>query len=301
MKICLLNVLLLLIASPFLLSQHQLPESGAAHKTQRKIIEELAGATALENGAVITNRSSFANRALTREYLQGLIRDLGLEPVEQKYSMPNVNPIVDLLFNPFRGANVYTTLPATNNSDEYLVVGAHFDTELGCPGAIDNATGVSLIYEVFLELSKLQQRSKNVILVFFDQEEEDLTGSQAFVKHLKAKGLNVHSVHTFDSIGWDEDGDRAVELSLPTPYLEAAYKEQARHLGIPIHLSPSISTDHHSFREAGFNTVGMTDEYYNGDYSPWKDTPSDKFATVNLEYLSSSTVLVTNTIKELVK
>jgi len=301
MKKQLLIGMLLLTASSLLPKQVPAPERTIAHKMQRKIVAELSGATALESGDLITNRSSFVNRALTREYLQGLLTGLGLEPLLQEYRMPNVNPLVDLLFNPFRGANVYATLPATNGSSEYLVLGAHFDTELGCPGAIDNATGVTLIYEVAFELSKLKKRNKNVIIIFFDQEEEDLTGSQAFAKYLLSEGLNIHSVHTFDTIGWDQDGDRAVELELPTPYLEEMYQSEAVKLGIPVYISPCNSTDHHSFRVKGFNAIGLTDEYYNGDFPPLKDTPEDKFNTVNFEHLKSSTKLVENTIKEIIK
>lgn len=270
-------------------------------KTQREIIKELSGATNIEGKFSIENRSSFENRALARTYLANLIKDIGLEPQVQEYVFPNVNPMIDLLFNPFKGANVYTVLPSTNQSDEYIILGAHFDTELNCPGAIDNGTGVALIYRVLVDLSKLPQRKKNVIIVFFDQEEEDLIGSQAFAKYVKANKFNIHSVHTFDTMGWDKDNDRAIELELPTPGLEKIYRKHAEKLAIPVYISPCNSTDHHSFRAMGYHAIGLTDEYYNGDYPPHKDTPNDKFDTVNFDYLQSCTQLVFATIEDLIQ
>ena len=42
------------------------------------------------------------------------------------------------------GANVYTILPATEPSNDYIVTGAHYDSPEDSPGANDNATGCAL-------------------------------------------------------------------------------------------------------------------------------------------------------------
>jgi len=280
-----------LIITQGLLAQDRIPET---------IIARLSGHQPLADGSVITNRSSKANRALTRTYLSELIIQLGLEPQLQTYRMPNLNPLIDFLFNPFKGANVYGVLPATTNNNEYLILGAHFDTERFCPGALDNGSGITLAYSVVQQLALLSHRNMNVILVFFDQEEEDLIGSQAFAKFCQKQGLKIHSVHTFDTIGWDNDGDLTVELELPTQFLERAYRQQADDLGIPLHITRVNSTDHHSFRTLGFDAVGLTDEYANGDYPPYKDTTDDTYDKVNFEFLASSTQLVYQTVKELI-
>lgn len=108
-------------------------------------------------------------------------------------------------------------------------------------------------------------------------------------------------MHTFDTIGWDGDGDRAVELELPTPDLEQHYKSVAARLSIPVHVTRVNSTDHHSFRLLGYDAIGLTDEYANGDYAPYKDTPDDTYDTVNFEFLASCTQLVFETIKDIVE
>lgn len=266
---------------------------------QQQMIGEFSGAIEWE-GTTLNARSSSEERGLARDYLKDRIRSLGLEPKEDTYLMPNLNPLIDLLFSPFKGANIYTILPATIESEEYVVLGAHFDTEVGCPGAIDNGTGVALIYSVVKKLQSEQNRSKNIILVFFDQEEEELVGSQAFAKFLKKKQWKIHSVHTFDMVGWDEDGDGEMELELPTPELEKAYYEVASRFEIPLYVTSINSTDHHSFRQVGFPAIGVNEAYGKRDSSPFKDTPEDTFETVNFDYLANCTLFVSEVIKEII-
>lgn len=268
---------------------------------QKKIIAELSGERSLDENKVLLSRSHKEQRNLARSYLSNLIDQLDLKPLQHEYTQPNISPIIDLLFEPFRGANVYTKLSSTNHSEEYIVLGAHFDTELDCPGAIDNATGVTLIYTVLKQLTQLHTRNKSVIVVFFDQEEEELNGSRAFAQFLKDKGLKIHSVHTFDTIGWDGDGDRAVELELPTQNIEKYYQKIAQKLKIPMHITKVNASDHYSFRALGLPVTGLTDEYVHGDFAPYKDTPKDTYDTVNFEYLASCTQLVFEVIKSMVE
>jgi len=268
---------------------------------QQEIIAVLSGKKPMPDGQMLKSRSREKQRENARTYLAHLITQLELQPQFQHYEMPNLNPVIDLLFDPFQGANVYTVLPATNESDEYVILGAHFDTELDCPGAIDNGSGIAIIYSVLKNLITLKERSKNVIVVFFDQEEEETVGSRYFAQFVKDEGYEVHSMHSLDTIGWDNDGDRAVEVGFPSKYLEDLYKKIGGQLNIPIYITRSVASDDQPFRDQGFDAVGLTDEYVNGDYAPYKDTPKDTYETVNFEYLASCTQLVTGVAKEIVE
>lgn len=268
---------------------------------QKKIIAVLSGYQPTDEGIYIKSRSKKQERTITRNYLSQLIKSIGLKPELQTYRMPNINPLVDLLFDPFKGANVYTILPSTSPSDVYVVLGAHFDTERYCPGAIDNGSGIVIGFSVLKKLKALKERNINVVLVYFDQEEEELVGSQAFAKKLKKEGFNVLSVHTFDTIGWDGDGDYAVELELPTDALKTLYTKKGKELNIPVYTNRVNSTDHQSFRELGFNATGLTDELANGDFAPYKDTPKDTYETVNYAYVASCTELVYQVVKDIVQ
>ncbi len=264
---------------------------------QKSIIKNLSGHIELENGKTLKARSTKEERELSREYLSQKISSIGLKPQYHEYKMPNVNPLVDLLLDPFKGANVFTILPATIESDAYIVIGAHFDSKRNCPGAIDNGSGIVISFGAVSRLAELKNRKVNVILVYFDQEEEDLVGSQAFAKKLKKEKLNVLSVHTIDTMGWDNDGDNAVEIEMPTQYLKSIYEKAGEKLGIPIYTTKVDATDHHSFRKLGFNATGLTDELVNGDFAPYKDTEKDTYETVNFDFIKSSTQLLYEVIK----
>ncbi|MEQ8531737.1 MAG: M28 family peptidase, partial [Imperialibacter sp.] len=136
-----------------------LPESKAEY--QRTIVGHLSGKYELANKRLIKSRWSVEERAVARLYLKELIATLNIEPRENHYSSPNLNPAIDLLLEPFKGTNIYGILPATKSNEEYVILGAHYDTgKRNAPGAIDNATGIALIYSVVKELAKSEVRDR---------------------------------------------------------------------------------------------------------------------------------------------
>lgn len=139
-----------------------------------------------------------------------------------------------------------------------------------------------------------------MIIVYFDQEEVGLAGSQAFTNFLKEKKLNVHSVHTIDQMGWDKDKDQNIEIEVPTPFLKSIYQKHAKQLGVSAFVTSETGLDHRVFRAAGFNAVGITEEYRNKDTTPHYHKNTDTYDTIDFNYLYFSTNLVFNVIEELV-
>ncbi len=284
----------------------ELPAQKAAY--QKAIVGQLSGHETLPNGLRIKSRWSSAERGLSKAYLKELITTLGMEAQEHPYTAPNLNPAIDLILDPFHGTNVYGILPATNNSSAYIVLGGHYDSgKRNAPGAIDNATGIALIYSVAKELSKLEHRNKNIVVVFFDQEEEELIGSTAFAKLLQERQWNVHSVHCFDMVGWDGDKDRAMEIFSGSASLIETYKTLGGEQNVPIKdikINPvgyaNSSTDFDAFVPFGFNVIGAGECFYHRDSSPYKDSPDDTYETVDFEYLLSCSNLIERIIKKMV-
>ncbi|UZR96339.1 M28 family metallopeptidase [Chondrinema litorale] len=275
---------------------------------QKRIVGQLSGEFTLSNNTFIKSRWSKQERTLAKIYLKELIQSLNISSKEHNYTSPNLNPAIDLILEPFKGTNLYGILPATNNNKEYVILGAHYDTgKRGAPGAIDNATGIALIYSVVKELAKRKIRNKNIILVFFDQEEEELIGSKAFAKHLKKMKLDIHSIHCFDMVGWDSDKDNAMEIYSGSKSLIGIYKSVANRNNIPLKdiiINPvgynRNATDFDAFVPAGFNVIGAGECYYHKDSTPFKDTPKDTFDTVNFQYLLSCSNFIEEVIKEIV-
>jgi hypothetical protein len=220
-------------------------------------------------------RSTTTERDAARAYLADQLTQMGWEPELQAYPT---------------GTNVYATIPSTTGSTQQIVVGAHFDTVAGSPGANDNATGVAATLAVARWLRDTPCRGANVIVAFFDQEELGLFGSRAFAA--KLAGADVTAVHTIDQIGWDADRDRRFEIESPTAALAQEYAAAAAIVGVPITTTSTQGTDHQAFREAGFPAVGLTEEYASGDTSPYRHTPQDTVLTVDVDYLVFGAMLV---------
>ncbi|MEM7160381.1 MAG: M28 family peptidase [Myxococcota bacterium] len=247
---------------------------------QEDIVARLAGATELTPGVTLSDRSTPASRAATRDFLVEQLDTLGLGGQLQTYSDT--------------GTNVYAALPATLETNRTIVIGAHFDSVPGSPGANDNATGVAMVLSLGRWLQDLPCRDLNVLLVLFDEEEIGLLGSFGYAQWLAAQDLDVVSVHTIDQMGWDANGDRGLEIERPDPGLLEVY-EQAEPLApgdTPLTETQTGFTDHVSFRKLGFDAVGLTEQFVTGDTTPHYHLPSDTFETVDLGFLASSTVLL---------
>ncbi len=241
-------------------------------------LDEVVGTLAAAPRATTTQRTA------ARAYLQGALSALGLMP--QLHAFAN-------------GANVYAEISATRGTEPGVIVGAHFDTVMGSPGANDNASGVAVVLAVARVLVDTPCRTRPVTVVLFDLEETGLFGSRAFA--MTRAPSSVQSVHTVDQVAWDADDDRVIELEQPAPALEAAYRAAAQRLGAGISVTTTGGTDHVPFRDRGFVAIGITEEYVGGDTSPHRHQPSDTPATVDRAYLALSTRLVASVILEAVR
>lgn len=266
--------------------------------TQPQLVAALTGTGDAGRDGV---RSSAPQRRRAAGLLADALQAAGLKPQLHEYRRPNINGLVDLLLAPYRGINVYARVAASRPDKATVIVGAHYDTEPGTTGADDNASGVALVYALAVQVSNWPQRNLNYLFVFFDQEEDDEVGSKAFADFIAAQDLAVHSVHIADMVGWDADGDRAVEVQDPGPLLQPHYRAAAESLGIPVHFTGGASSDTRAFRQAGFPTAGVWEEYYGGDFNPHYHSPGDVMDTLDFEYLASTTRLVLATLQRLDK
>jgi hypothetical protein len=90
-----------------------------------------------------------------------------------------LSPVLDpFTYNSTTYYNVVaTTLGAVTPANIYII-GAHYDS-VSCPGANDNASGVSAVLEAARVLSQYQFNS-TLVFIAFDREEQGMKGSQAY-------------------------------------------------------------------------------------------------------------------------
>lgn len=121
-----------------------------------------------------------ADRA--KKYIINQFHKLGVLPVNKTYQQPFKFTNKD---KRYQGVNILGLIKGTDNSDNYIVISAHYDHE-GLKngeiynGADDNASGISALFE-FAEFYKKTPPKHSIILAAFDGEELGLKGSKYFV------------------------------------------------------------------------------------------------------------------------
>ncbi len=233
-----------------------------------------------------TARSTPHERKEAAKFLEKTFEQIDLIPQSHRYKMPNVNGLVDLLLSPYKGQNVYSIVESTESNEEYVLVGAHYDSESKVPGAIDNAAGVSIVLTLAELINQQKHRKYNYIFVLFDQEEDDEVGSKAFVQFLKSKPYDIHSTHVLDVIGWGDSDTLAYEVQASDRFIEDMYRKTALHLNIALKVIGGRGhSDNKSFNEAGYHSAGFWDD----NLTPHLHKPTDTFETVNFARLKLAT------------
>ncbi len=250
---------------------------------QKDIVGKLTGHTPIKGKKKLSSRASASERRITADYLFNSLKEIGLNPKRNNYN------VQDKKGTQYTGSNIYAEIPATNGSDEYIVLGAHYDTAKDSPGAVHNATGIALTLYVSEKLTKLANRNINFMIVFFDQQETNMIGCRMFVKKLQDDKYNVNSMHRVDYVGWDNDEDRAIELLASNISLESAYRLES---SVPVFKRRVSTPETRVFSTLGYETITITAELMNGDNSPYVHQSEDKYTTVNFKYLASTSQIV---------
>lgn len=256
---------------------------------QKDFISKFSGAVPYNENAVLPSRSTRPQRAKAADILVETLEDLGLPVERHAYQYPNAHFLLDLVMPPHRGQNIVSHIPATTETDKYIIVGAHYDSVFGSPGANDNGSGVAIALFVGRALMQLEDRKSHFLIVFFDHEEDGSPGSKAFVRKLLKDETNVTSMHNVDMAGWDGDKDRTIEADIPTDTLADIYREAASAQNVEITRVTYNSSDHLPFREVGIDAVCVSEEYGSGDSTPHYHKPSDTIEGVDFDYLASTT------------
>jgi len=199
--------------------------------------------------------------------------------------------------------NVICVKPAGNNSQETIILSAHYDcimqdhnnSTARAPGANDNATGVATVLEVARILKQIDL-PRTIQFVCFSGEEQGLWGSTAYAAHVRQNNLNLHFLLNLDQVGFPSATKEVIiEQDLGNAAQGNDQKSQnlartlaqivQNRLGIPVKPGPIYSSDYMPFEARNYAVIGL---YESGEYPPYhsdQDTP-DK---IDYDYLVNIT------------
>lgn len=92
-----------------------------------------------------------------------------------------------------------------NSTQPKIIIGGHYDSVSGSPGANDNASGTAVVLELARRLAGTPQ-ADGVWFLAFDGEEDGLHGSRAFVEQVTPQFLSqLMGMINFDMVGINEE------------------------------------------------------------------------------------------------
>lgn len=119
-----------------------------------------------------------------------------------------------------------------------IVVGAHYDTVPGTPGADDNASGVAALLEMVMQLGR-ERLTRTLRFVFFPNEEPPFfpdagMGSAAYAAGLRRAGVGVHVMLSLEMLGYYSDAAGSQQYP---PGLSLLYPSRGNFIGFVSNLS----------------------------------------------------------------
>src|SRR5215510_11693181 len=216
--------------------------------------------------------------------------------------------------------NIDATIePAGASDPEVIVIGAHYDSVRGSPGANDNGSGTAAVLELARLLRDLGDASnRRIRFVLFVNEEPpyfrtEAMGSLNYARALAQRRERVAAMYSLETIGFysSEPGSQAypapfglifpdrgdfvafVGLLGSRPLLQETIRSFRSHTSFPSiggvapGFIPGIAwSDHWAFAEQGFQAVMITDTapFRYPHYHRPSDTP-DKVDTESLARL----------------
>jgi len=276
---------------------------------QRRLEQELR-AYVYELAGRIGERNLFRPTQLIKAatYLRTTLAGLGYEVRRQPYEVAGQE-----------SENIWVDVPGSGRPEEIVVVGAHYDSVKGSPGANDNATGVAALL-VLARMFAGRTPLRTVRMVTFTNEEPPFyqtaqMGSRVFARQSRDRADNIVLMLSLETLGYYSDEPGSQRYPLPfglfyppianfiafvsnmenSRWVEQLLTEFRRHADFPSEGGalwewiPGVAwSDHWSFWQEGYPAVMVTDTAHNRypHYHTASDTPDkvlyDRLARVVL-------------------
>jgi len=229
--------------------------------------------------------------------------------------------------------NIIAEAAGANPDAPVLIIGAHYDSVLGSPGADDNASGVAAMLEVARVLSGklLAEKSSRLRIQFvgFALEEQSMAGSAHYVRMLSRQRMALEGMVSLEMVGYTSNAPSSQQFP---PGLDHLYphvgnfigvvaNERSRTLlntvvaamktveGLPIEslavpqngevLPPTRLSDHSPFWDRGYPALMITDTSW--FRNPHYHQSTDTIETLNLDFMARVAEGVARSVEAMTK
>jgi hypothetical protein len=202
--------------------------------------------------------------------------------------------------------NIEVEVTGAARAGEIIIVGAHYDSVIGSPGANDNGSGVAAVLELARRFRGARPARTVRFVLFVDEEppfyrSEDM-GSRHYARRAKARGEDIVAMFSLETVGYYTDAPASQRYPFPLGFfyprtgdfiafvsnlgsralLREALASFRRHARMPSEgaAAPSFLpgvdwSDHWSFWKEGYPALMVTDTapYRYPHYHTAQDTP----------------------------
>ena len=251
------------------------------------------------------NMLRYAKLNAAADFIEGSLVRAGLMPRRDTYELQGQ-----------ACHNIEVEIPGAR--PEIVVVGAHYDSVAGCPGANDNASGIAALLALARRFAGKSSGQTLRFVAFVNEEppyfQTEQMGSFVYASRCKARGDKISAMLSLETIGYFSDAPGSQRY--PSPALGLAYPTTGNFIGIvgnygsralvrrvislfrdqgkipsegaalPAFIPGVAWSDHWSFWQCGYPAVMITDTapFRYPHYHEASDTPDkleyDRFALV---------------------
>lgn len=142
------------------------------------------------------------------EYIRAAFKNAGFEVHRQDYQV--LGQVCE---------NIEVEVKGTNRPEEIILVGAHYDSVKGSPGANDNATGVAAVLVLSRILAQAQPLRTLRFVTFVNEEppyfQTPDMGSRVYAKRSRQQGENIILMMSLETIGYYTDESQSQRYPPP--------------------------------------------------------------------------------------
>lgn len=184
------------------LSKPLSPEEKQSAKRLEEHVRMLAGTVGERN------MWEFERLEKAAAYIEGELRAAGWEVSAHEYVLEGKTV-----------RNIVAEIAGSEKPQEIVLIGAHYDSVTGSPGANDNASGVAALLELARTLAGEQLR-RTLRLVAFTNEEPPFfqtseMGSRVYAKEASRKGEKIVAMVSLETIGYYSEDEGSQMFPFP--------------------------------------------------------------------------------------
>jgi Zn-dependent M28 family amino/carboxypeptidase len=250
------------------------------------------------------------------QYIQGELSRIGLEVKEDSFQWEGKTY-----------KNILAVKRGEASPGRVVILGAHYDTVPGSPGADDNASAIAVLLEVARNIQKISLGS-TLKLIAFGLEEYGYVGSLHYAERARRGGEKIHGMISLEMVGFTGPRQDYPPYMDPKYYpavgdfigivgnenskallevVRRTFKTQIPQLPSEFLLVPGDGvgmeemrlSDHSPFWDRGFPALLVTDTAFlrNPNYH----LPTDTMETLDFEFMRKVAVGIYYSIVELAK